>query len=77
MRVLDNPKLSTSHLAPGLRRVVLEASTGELIACEITDATAAGWAEQIGAPSPSDSPLSIGEASQEASSRTDQPATAG
>lgn len=61
MRILDNPKLSVGHIALGLRRIVLEASTGELIACEVDDATAAGWAEKIGAPSPFNSPYSTGE----------------
>lgn len=60
MRILDNPKLTVAHIAPGLRRIVLEASTGELIACEVDDATATAWSLVINA-SPSESPSSTGE----------------
>lgn len=47
MRILDNPKLTVRHVAPDLKIVAIEASTGETIACEISDATAAEWAQLI------------------------------
>ncbi|MGR4929286.1 hypothetical protein ACIPUD_21175 [Bradyrhizobium sp. CAR08] len=47
MRTLDNPKLKVRRLAPDIKIVSIEASTGETIACEISDATAAEWAGAI------------------------------
>ncbi|MET4601076.1 hypothetical protein ABIB90_000527 [Bradyrhizobium sp. JR4.1] len=49
MRTLDNPKLKARRLAPDIKIVVIEASTGETIAFEISDATAAEWAAAIAA----------------------------
>lgn len=47
MRILDNPKLSVRRAAADLVMIVIEASTGETIACEVSDATAAEWAKTI------------------------------